>query len=114
MARALPITCAEASMRFQFPASQAPKHCTVVQLACVALANGASVADEEDVPSDKELSELDDWATTADRKAEAPATLHRAIDYLRKVYFNRMSVIWSDEVHPENAEDARVMIRARL
>jgi hypothetical protein len=65
-------------------------------------------------PADDELAELDQWAATADGKADLPATWSEVVAWLRDVYKNRMSAIWNNQEHPTTPAAALDRIRQRL
>lgn len=62
-------------------------------------------------PSADELAELDDWAATADGKADLPQTWTELVAWLRDVYTNRMSAVWNHQEHPATADAALARIR---
>jgi hypothetical protein len=65
-------------------------------------------------PADDELAELDQWAATADGKADLPTSWSELVEWLRDVYKNRMSAIWNNQEHPATPAAALDRIRQRL
>jgi hypothetical protein len=72
----------------------------------LALASSCVTTTEDELPNDDELSALDQWATTADGKADLPTTWTELVAWLRDVYTNRMSAVWHGQEHPATSAAA--------
>lgn len=62
-------------------------------------------------PDDSELAELDAWAAAADGKSDLPASWGELVAWMRDVYTNDMSAIWTNQEHPPTATKAIDRIR---
>jgi hypothetical protein len=74
----------------------------------------AACATTEEGPSADELDDLDQWAQTADGKADLPNTWAETVAWLKDAYFNRMSAIWNHQEHPATADAALTRIKGLL
>jgi len=70
---------------------------SVRSIACVLCLSLLACTAIDDEPSPDELAALDQWAATADGKADLPNTYAALVAWLRDAYTNRMSAIWNKQ-----------------
>lgn len=83
-------------------------------LLAACLAHATACVTSDDAPTDDDLAAMDQWATSADGKADLPTTWAELVAWLRDVYTNDMSAVWNHQEHPATPAAAMERIRGMV
>ena len=67
---------------------------------------------EESGPSVDDIDQADQWAETADGKADLPNTFGDLVAWVRDFYRNRLSAVWGNQEHPATAAAAIARVKS--
>ena len=70
------------------------------------------VTESDNAPSADEMEQADQWADSADGKADLPNTFGELVAWVRDFYRNRLSAVWGNQEHPTSAAAAIARVRA--